>query len=219
MSIDFLTPLHKSTTRDYLARVNEHPKAECAKVAIQFGKDYWDGERHHGYGGMKYDGRWLPVAEKMARHYGLKSGSRVLDVGCGKAFLLYDLTQVVPGLEVCGLDISKYALENAKEEVRPFLTAGLAQELPYESHSFDLVISLNTLHNLYIFDLFKAIQEIQRVGKEHRYIAVESYRNQEEKANLLYWQLTCESFYTPEEWDWIYRQNGYSGDRSFIYFE
>jgi len=199
--------------------VNEHPKAECAKVAIQFGKDYWDGERHHGYGGMKYDGRWLPVAEKMARHYGLKSGSRVLDVGCGKAFLLYDLTQVVPGLEVCGLDISKYALENAKEEVRPFLTAGLAQELPYESHSFDLVISLNTLHNLYIFDLFKAIQEIQRVGKEHRYIAVESYRNQEEKANLLYWQLTCESFYTPEEWDWIYRQNGYSGDRSFIYFE
>ena len=219
MSIDFLTPLHKSTTRDYLARVNEHPKAECAKVAIQFGKDYWDGERHHGYGGMKYDGRWLPVAEKMARHYGLKSGSRVLDVGCGKAFLLYDLTQVVPGLEVCGLDISKYALENAKEEVRPFLTAGLAQELPYESHSFDLVISLNTLHNLYIFDLFKAIQEIQRVGKEHRYIAVESYRNQEEKANLLYWQLTCESFYTPEGWDWIYRQNGYSGDRSFIYFE
>lgn len=219
MSVDFLTPLHKKTERDYLGRVNQHPKADCAKVARQFGQDYWDGDRRFGYGGMNYDGRWLPVAQKMAEHYGLKAGDRVLDVGCGKAFLLYELTQAVPGLEVQGIDISPYAVEHSKEEVRASLQVGLAQKLPYEDNSFDLVISLTTLHNLYIFDLFAALQEIERVGRDHRYIAVESYRNEVEKANLLYWQLTCEGFYTPQEWKWIYEQAGYTGDHSYIYFE
>lgn len=219
MSVDFLTPLHKRTERDYLGRVNAHPKAECAKIARLFEEDYWDGARHHGYGGMRYDGRWFPVAQQMAAHYGLKPGDRVLDVGCGKAFLLYELTRAVPGLEICGIDISKYGVANAKEEVRPHLTVGKAQDLPYEDDSFDLVISLNALHNLYLFDLYKALQEINRVGKENRYIVVESYRNEEEKVNLLYWQLTCECFFRPEEWAWIYEQNGYTGDYSFIYFE
>ncbi len=219
MSVDFLTPLHTKTERDYLGRVNQHPKAECAQIARQFGQDYWDGDRRFGYGGMKYDGRWFPVAQKMAEHYGLKAGNRVLDVGCGKAFLLYELTRAVPGLEVHGVDISPYAVEHSKEEVRPFLQVGQAQKLPYEDNSFDLVFSLTTLHNLYIFDLFAALKEIERVGRDHRYIAVESYRNEVEKANLLYWQLTCECFYTPQEWNWIYQQAGYTGDYSYIYFE
>jgi len=219
VSIDFLTPLHTRTSRDYIARVNEYPKAECARVAKKFGQEYWDGDRRYGYGGMKYDGRWLPVARSIAAHYDLKAGDKVLDVGCGKAFLLFELTQAVPGLVVTGIDISTYALENAKEEVRPFLCTGLAQELPFESNSFDLVLSLNTLHNLYIFDLYKALQELQRVGRKNKYLVVESYRNEKEKANLLYWQLTCESFYTPEEWAWIYDQQGYDGDFSFIFFE
>src|SRR5437016_5945277 len=119
--IDFLTTIHKSTKRDYLARVNEFPKAEAAKIAKRFDKDYWDGDRKVGYGGMKYDGRWLPVAEAMAKHYGLKAGDKILDVGCGKGFLLYEFTRAVPGIVVTGIDISKYAIENAKEEVRPFV--------------------------------------------------------------------------------------------------
>jgi SAM-dependent methyltransferase len=217
--IDFISPLHKKTKRDYLARVNEIPKAEAAKIAKQFGRDYWDGDRKFGYGGMRYDGRWRVVAENMAKHYGLKTGDRVLDVGCGKAFLLYEFTQVVPGIEVRGLDISPYAVENAKEEVRPFLQVGHANHLPYENASFDLVFTINTLHNLYCYDLDRALREIQRVGRKHRYVAVESYRNEEEKANLLYWQLTCESFCTPEEWDWWFKHCGYVGDCSFIFFE
>jgi ubiquinone/menaquinone biosynthesis C-methylase UbiE len=155
----------------------------------------------------------------MAKHYGLKAGDRVLDVGCGKAFLLYDLTQAVPGLTVAGLDISDYAIEHAREEVRPFLKAGHARELPFPDQSFDLVISINTLHNLYCFDLDSGLREIERVGRGNKYICVESYRNEEEKVNLLYWQLTCESFYTPEEWLWWFKQTGYTGDHSFIYFE
>ena len=217
--VDFLSPIHKQTQRDYVARVNEYPKAEAAKLAKQFGKDYWDGDRKVGYGGYSYDGRWRAVADAMAEHYGLKAGDRVLDVGCGKAFLLYDLTQAVPGIEVRGIDVSEYGIANAKEEVRDCLQAANANDLPFESESFDFVFSINTLHNLMCFDLDKALREFQRVGRKHRYICVESYRNEEEKVNLLYWQLTCESFCSPEEWEWWFERCGYTGDHSFIYFE
>jgi protein-L-isoaspartate(D-aspartate) O-methyltransferase len=217
--IDFISAIHTSTQRDYLARVNEFSKAEAATVAKKFGKEYWDGDRKFGYGGMRYDGRWRAVAEAMAAHYGLQSGDRILDVGCGKAYLLYDFTQVVPGIEVRGLDISEYAIENAKEEVRPHLQTGHANHLPFEDQSFDLVISINTLHNLHCYDLERALREVQRVGRQRRYVCVESYRNEEEKMKLLYWQLTCEGFYTPAEWEWWFRLCGYDGDWSFIFFE
>lgn len=219
MHIDFLSPVHTSTKRDYLARVNEFSKAEAATLAKKFDVEYWDGGRHTGYGGYKYDGRWRPLAEHMAKHYGLKPGDRILDVGCGKAFLLYEFTQVVPGIEVAGIDISRYGIENAKEEVRPNLQIGSATKLPFDDNTFDFVFSINTLHNLYCFDLYKSLVEIERVGKRDKYICVESYRNEVEKMNLLYWQLTCEMFCTPEEWKWWYDHCGYTGDYSFIYFE
>lgn len=217
--VDFLSSVHKATRRDYLGRVNEFPKAEAARLARQFGRDYWDGDRKVGYGGYHYDGRWRKVADAMVAHYGLEPGMRVLDVGCGKGFLLYDLTQAVPGLEVHGIDISEYAIEHAKEEVRPFLQVTSATDLPFEDRSFDFVYSINTLHNLYCYELHKALQEMERVARGPRYLCVESYRSEEEKVNLLYWQLTCESFYTPAEWDWIFERAGYTGDHSFIYFE
>jgi protein-L-isoaspartate(D-aspartate) O-methyltransferase len=140
-------------------------------------------------------------------------------VGCGKGFLLYDFTKVIPGIEVHGIDISEYAIGHAKEEIRARVKVGNAAELPYPDGYFDLVYSINTLHNLHCYDLDKAIREIQRVGRKHRYICVESYRNETEKANLLYWQVTCEAFNTPEEWEWWYRLCGYTGDYSYIYFE
>jgi len=217
--IDFLSPLHKATKRDYIGRVNEFPKAEAARIAKQYGFDYWDGDRKFGYGGYKYDGRWKKVAEPLIKHYGLKPGDRILDVGCGKAFLLYDLMAALPGLKVQGIDISQYGIEHAKEEVKPFLQVGNAVKLPYADKSFDLVISINTLHNLYIYEIEQAIREIERVGKKDKYIVVESYRNLEEKTNLLYWVLTGECYFTPKEWEWFYSLCGYTGDYSFIYFE
>src|SRR5215469_8565089 len=168
--VNFLTKYQKATKRDYVARVIENDKAECARVAKQWGYDYWDGERQFGYGGYSYDGRWAPIAQDIARHYELKAGDRVLDVGCGKAFLLYELTRAVPGLEVAGLDISKYGVEHAKEEVRPFLKVGNCVELPFDSKSFDFVFSINTFHNLEVFDLKRAVQEVERVGRDKKWI-------------------------------------------------
>ena len=159
------------------------------------------------------------MAEDLIRHYGLKPGDRVLDIGCGKGFLLADLAAALPGLEVRGLDISAYAVEQAREEVRDLLDCGTATALPYPDAHFDLVLSLNTLHYLYIDGFVAAIRELERVKRGDSYIVLESYRDEEEKANLIHWQLTCECFYTPEEWEWLFERFGYTGDYSFIFFE
>jgi protein-L-isoaspartate(D-aspartate) O-methyltransferase len=217
--IDFIGPVHRATARNYLERVAVHDKAACAEKALQWGYDYWDGDRSTGYGGFHHDGRWRPVAEAMAKHYRLPADARILDVGCGKGFLLYEFTQVLPEARVSGIDISEYAIENAKPEVRPFLQVGHASRLPFDDGAFDLVVSINTLHNLYNYELWLALREIERVGESARYITVESYRNEREKVNLLYWQLTCRALHSVEEWRWLFEQAGYSGDYGFIFFE
>jgi ubiquinone/menaquinone biosynthesis C-methylase UbiE len=215
----FLSRVHTATKRDYLARVVNVDKAAVAEVAARFDREYWDGNRDFGYGGYHYDGRWKPVAEAIVSHYGIRSGHRVLDVGCGKGFLLYELKKILGKLEVHGLDISRYALQTAKPEIREHLIEGHARSLPFDSDYFDLVISVNTLHNLYVQDLWSALSEIERVGKgASKYLCVESYRNEREKVNLLYWQLTCRAFHTPAEWKWTFESTGYSGDYEFIYF-
>ncbi|MEM7503750.1 MAG: methyltransferase domain-containing protein [Pseudomonadota bacterium] len=220
--IDFMSVVHKSTTRDYLARVNdpEFPKAKAAELAKRWDFDYWDGDRRINYGGYRYmPGRWEKVARAMIDHYGLKAGDKVLDVGCGKGFLMYDFTVVLEGIEIFGIDVSSYAAQNCKEEIADRITVGSCMSLPWPDDHFDLVYSLNTFHNLHCYDLDAALKEFERVGRQHKYICVESYRNEVEKTNLLYWQVTCEAFNTPEEWEWWFRHCGYTGDHSYIYFE
>ena len=220
--IDFITDVHKSTKRDYLARVNDevYPKAKAAKLAKKFDYDYWDGDRRICYGGYKYiEGRWAKVAKKMSEFYNLSSESKILDIGCGKGYLLYDFTKVVPGISVYGIDISNYAIKNSKKEISKQIIQGNANKLPWPDNYFDLVISINTLHCLNSYDLFDALKEMERVGKDNKYLCVESYKNEEEKANLLYWQVTCEAFNNPESWKWWFSHSGYKGDYSFIFFD
>ena len=217
--LDFIKEIHTSTKRNYLQRVVDFDKATLAKVGKAFGRDYFDGDRQYGYGGYRYDGRWVQMARDLTNHYGLTAADRVLDVGCAKGFLLYDFTQVVPGIEVAGVDVSSYAIGDAKEEVKPFLQVANATSLPFADKSFDLVVSINTLHNLRIFDLINALRELERVSRGDKYLIVDGYRTEEEKVNLMYWQITCESLFTPEEWEWVFEQAGYTGDYACIYYE
>jgi ubiquinone/menaquinone biosynthesis C-methylase UbiE len=217
--LNFISGIHRSTKRDYLERVTGANKAECSLVAKRFDSEYFDGDRKYGYGGFHYDGRWKAFAEKLIAQYDLRSGMRVLDVGCAKGFLLHELKELLPGLEVAGLDVSQYAVSNAMESVKGFLSVGDAVKLGYEDKYFDLVLSINTLHNLQLPGLFQALREIERVSRGGKFIVVDSYRNEHERMNLLYWQLTCECFFSPEEWEWIFQQAGYSGDWDFVCFE
>lgn len=216
--MDIVTPLHNKTSRDYLARMQD-AKVECMQVARRYDADYWDGDRRYGYGGFHYDGRWKPVAEKLVEIYKLPSDAAILDVGCGKGFLLYELQQILPAARICGFDHSAHAIAQAKKEVRDCLFSHSAQDpFPFADKEFDLVLSLTTLHNLHLPDLKAALREMERVGK-NKYLVVEGYRNERELFNLQCWALTCAAFFTPEEWVWLFNEFGYCGDYEFIYFE
>ena len=221
MEIDFISKLHKSTKRNYLSRVmdKEYPKPLAAKLAKKWGYHYWDGSRKINYGGYKYiPGRWNEAIKKMANHYKIKKNFRILDVGCGKGFFLCDFKKMFPNINTFGIDVSKYAVKKAPKLIKDNLIVGNAKKLPWPDNYFDIAFSFNTLHNLYNFELFDALKEINRVSKK-KFVTVESHRNENEKANLLYWQVTCESFYTPQEWKWFFKIAKYKGDFSFIYFE
>lgn len=217
--VDIISGVHNATKRNYVQRVLENDKAACAAVSKQFGQEYFDGDRKFGYGGFRYDGRWVEIAKALVEHYALQPGARILDIGCAKGFLVHDFMKVLPGAEVFGLDVSHYAIANAMTEVKDRLIQGNATSLPYPDGSFDLVVSINTLHNLRLPDLEKALHEIERVGKKHKFVVNDSYRNEQEKVNLMYWQLTCECFFTPEEWQWVFDKCDYRGDYDCIQFE
>lgn len=216
--LNIVTPLHRRSKRDYIGRMIDH-KAECMKVARRYDREYWDGDRRYGYGGYRYDGRWEVVAKGLIDRYRLPDNAKILDVGCGKGFLLYEFKKLLPHARITGFDLSEYAIDNAKEEVRDHLFIFNASDpYPFGDREFDLVVSITTLHNLYIYELKSALMEIERVGKE-KYIVVESYRDEEELFNLQCWALTCESFYKPQEWIWLFNEFRYTGDFEFIYFE
>jgi ubiquinone/menaquinone biosynthesis C-methylase UbiE len=216
--VNIATSLHESSKREYLARMVDD-KVNCMKIAKQYGKDYWDGDRRYGYGGYNYmPGRWKPVAEALIQKYNLTNTSSVLDVACGKAYLLYEMKLLLPGLRVAGFDISRHGLADAKEEIKDLLFIHSAKDpYPFQDKEFDLVISLGCFHNLRIFELENALSETQRVGKQG-FVMLESYRNETELFNLQCWALTCESFFDKDEWIWLYKHFGYEGDYEFIYF-
>ena len=214
----FVSKLHSSTKRNYLERmIND--KVFCMKIAKKYGQKYWDGERKYGYGGYKYiKNRWKPVALNLIKTYKLNSNSKVLDIGCGKGYLLYEIKKIIPKIQVFGFDISKYGVSKSKKEIKKFLFLSKAQKkYSFKKNYFDLSISLGVLHNLSIKDLSAALKEIDRVSKKS-YVMVESYRNDKELFNLQCWALTCQSFFSKNDWKWLFKKFKYKGDYEFIYF-
>jgi len=185
---------------------------EVIQISKQYGEMYFDGPREYGYGGYRYDGRWLPVAKDMIKHFNLKPGDKILDVGCAKGFLVKDFMLACPGLEAFGLDISEYALKNCEPEVIGRLHQGTADHLPFPDNSFDVVISLNTIHNYDRDGVLSSMKEIQRVSKGKGYVQVDSYRTPEQKKLFEEWVLTADFHDYPKGWIQLFKQAGYTGD-------
>ncbi|MDP6367814.1 MAG: class I SAM-dependent methyltransferase [Nitrospinota bacterium] len=186
---------------------------EHRRIARRFGEEFFDGDRLNGYGGYHYHPRfWQETVKRFRDHYRLADDAGVLDVGCGKGFMLHDFKELMPELTIAGIDISEYTIENAIEPVAEYLRAGNARELPYEDDSFDLVISINTIHNLPREECRQALREIERVSRAHSFIVNDAWRNEDEHQRMLAWNLTALTYMHVDDWVEFFEEAGYTGD-------
>jgi SAM-dependent methyltransferase len=203
---------YPQSKRDVSGRAISKTK-EDRRLARKFGKEFFDGSRDHGYGGFSYHSRfWEPVIPTFKKHWNLTSESSVLDIGCAKGFMLYDFQRIIPGINVSGVDISDYAIENAKEEVKDNCKVASAIDLPFEDNSFDVSISITTMHNLEGDDLIKALKEIERVSSVGSFITVDAYRDDKQKERMFAWNLTAKTVLHVDEWKELFKDVGYTGD-------
>ena len=216
--LSFLQKNHNNTKRDYLQRMQNN-KVFCMGIAKKYENQYWDGNRKFGYGGYRYiPGRLTKITKLLITRFKLTNKSKILDVGCGKGFLLYEIKKILPGATVVGLDISKHGIKNCHPSLKNNLKIFDAKKkLPFKNGQFDLALSFGLYHNFSIFELEKSLKEFSRVSKKN-YLMVESYKNNKQLFNLQCWALTCESFFSPKEWEWIFKKFKYKGDYEFIYF-
>ena len=208
---------YPKTKRDLSKRGNEKTE-EDRIIARRFDKEFFDGDRKNGYGGYYYNSKfWTEVVKDLNNFYKLKSGSKILDIGCGKGFMLFDFMKLNPNFVLEGIDISDYAITNAVPEVKKFLKVGNAKNLPYEDNSFDLVISINTTHNLEINQCKKALSEMERVSRKDKYLIVDAYSNEIEKDRIFAWNLTAKTILSTNEWISLFEEAGYTGH--YYWFE
>jgi sporadic carbohydrate cluster protein (TIGR04323 family) len=216
--LNFVNYRHKNVERNYLKRMNDN-KINCMKISKLYSKDYWDGDRRYGYGGYRYIKDYHKhLAQSLIKEYNLTKESKILDLGCGKGFLAYEIQKILKSNKIFGCDFSKYAIKNSKKELKnKVFYHDMKQKLQFESKSFDLVLSINVLHNFRLKNLEFALKEIERVGK-HKFICVESYKNDKQQFNLQCWALTAETLIDTNSWKWMFSKSGYNGDYEFIYF-
>jgi ubiquinone/menaquinone biosynthesis C-methylase UbiE len=209
---------HKKISRDYIARITNQ-KINCMKIAKKYDYNYWDGDRKYGYGGYKYiPGYHEYVARNLIKDYHLSKNSRILDIGCGKGFLMYEIQKIIASKFIYGLDNSSYAIKNAKKEVKKNIFKHDARKkIKFTDNSFDLVISINTLHNFKLPEISLALSEMERLGK-NKYMCVESFRNEREQFGAQCWALTAETIIDKKSWKWIFEISGYTGEYEFVYF-
>lgn len=191
------------------AAVTEQDRARARK----FDKDFFDGDRLYGYGGYNYHPRfWQETVKRFRDYYELPENASILDVGCGKGFMMHDFKELMPLSTVRGIDISQYAIDNAMDSMKPFVEVGNARELPFPDKSFDLVISINTVHNLPLEECKQSLREIERVSRKNSFIVVDAWRNDEEKSRMLKWNLTALTYMHADDWKKVFHEVGFTGD-------
>ena len=200
------------TVRDTSLRQKNKSESD-QEIARRFDYDFFDGERKYGYGGFNYNEKyWKNVIPDFIDFYSLNNDSSILDIGCGKGFMIYDFLKYLPEINIKGIDISEYAIKNCKEEVKDNLIIGDAKNLPFDDNSFDLVISIVSIHNLGINDCSKSLSEINRVSKKNSFITVDAYKTEEEKQLMHDWNLTALTIMSCNEWVSFFKENNYKGD-------
>lgn len=187
--------------------------AEHRVVARQFGKDFFDGDRLYGYGGFGYHPRfWTETVAQFKEHYGLTDDVSILDVGCAKGYMLHDFGLLMPDATLKGIDISEYAIENAIDDMKVNVEVADAMDLPFEDDSFDLVIAINSIHNLPLEDCKTSVRELQRVAKKHAFLTVDAWRNDEQEVRMKNWNLTGLTMMHVDDWEVLFAECGYTYD-------
>jgi len=181
-------------------------------AAFRLDHEYYDGDRNNGYGGFRYDGRWLKILPTVIERYQLNAGSSVLDLGCKKGFFLHDLKELLPGVRFKGVENHQYPLDHAVASVREDLVLAPYQELPFRDHEFDFVMGFAAIYMLNLRDVMACLREIQRVGKGRSYISVGAYRTDEERNLFLDWTLLGTTVLHVDEWLQVFQETGYTGD-------
>jgi ubiquinone/menaquinone biosynthesis C-methylase UbiE len=216
MKANFVDLMYKYPVANNRLNERKNPTEQEKQVAKEFGREFFDGDRKHGYGGFSYNPKyWTETVQLFIERYDLNEKSSVLDVGCGKGFMLVDLLKAIPTLDLSGIDISNYAIENSHELIKNRLKVANCLNLPFEDNSFDLVISINTIHNLDELGCIKSLQEIERVKKKHSYLVVDGWSTPEEERDLKSWVLTAVTVLHTSEWEKLFEKAGYTGDYSF----
>lgn len=203
---------YPKSKRDIKKRLADKTE-EDRVIARKFDKEFFDGDRKHGYGGFNYNPiYWEDVIPDIVRYYNLKKNSKILDIGCAKGFMLYDFKRLYPDMSYEGIDISSYAIENSIESIKPFLKVANATKLPFSDNYFDLTISINTLHNLEGNDLDLAFKELNRVTKINSFITVDAFENEQERELMLAWNLTAKTILSVKDWQSYFKKVRYNGD-------
>jgi ubiquinone/menaquinone biosynthesis C-methylase UbiE len=216
MKANFVDLMYKYPVANNRLNERKNPTEQEKQVAKEFGREFFDGDRKHGYGGFSYNPKyWTETVQLFIEKYDLNEKSSVLDVGCGKGFMLVDLLKAIPTLDLSGIDISSYAIENSHESIKNRVKVANCLNLPFEDDSFDLVISINTIHNLDELGCIKSLQEIERVKKKYSYIVVDGWSTPEEERDLKSWVLTAVTVLHTSEWEKLFEKAGYTGDYSF----
>ena len=196
--------------------ITEQDRATARKFDIE----YFDGDRLTGYGGYNYSPRfWTETVAHIKDFYNLDNNSKILDIGCAKGYMMHDLSLLIPGAEIKGVDVSGYAKENSIESMQDNIVVANANNLPFPDDYFDLVIAINTLHNLPLIDCKQAFREINRVTKNNSFVMNDAWRDAKGKQSMLNWNLTALTYMSCDDWEELFKEVDYKGDYYWFFAE